>query len=257
MRGSLSELGPEGFVIMSDGVGHRFQEETKYHRDRLKGRMLDWARKPGIYKEYPGSKRVKLPPFDSIVTLPLKEALERRKSVRHFTGEDLTQEELSYLLWASGGIQRVDRGNEFRTAPSAGALYPIETYVIADGIGELPRGLYHYSVKTHELEELRLGELGHDITQAALGQKMCLEAAATFIWTAVFYRSKWKYEDRAYRYVYLDAGHIAENLALAATAVGLGTCQIGALFDDEVNAIVGVDGSDESVVYMTVVGHPA
>jgi SagB-type dehydrogenase family enzyme len=112
-------------------------------------------------------------------------------------------------------------------------------------------------VKGHVLEELRAGQFGHDITQAALGQKMCLEAAAVFIWTAVFQRSKWKYDQRAYRYVYLDAGHIAGNLALAAVAIGLGTCQIGALFDDEVNAIVGVDGTDESVVYMSVVGHPA
>ena len=113
-----------------------------------------------------------------------------------------------------------------------------------------------YFVKAHALEELRTGQLGHDITQAALGQKMCLNAAAVFIWTAVFYRSKWKYEERAYRYIYLDAGHIAENLALAGTAVGLGTCQIGALFDGEVNDIIGVDGTAESVIYMSVVGHP-
>jgi SagB-type dehydrogenase family enzyme len=75
-----------------------------------------------------------------------------------------------------------------------------------------------------------------------------------FVWTAIFQRSKWKYEQRGYRYIYLDAGHIAENLALAATSIGLGTCQIGALFDDEVNSVVGVDGTDESVIYMSVVG---
>jgi SagB-type dehydrogenase family enzyme len=164
--------------------------------------------------------------------------------------------ELSYLLWAAGGIQRVERGFEFRTAPSAGALYPVETYLIVDGVEGLAAGLYHYSVKGHALEEIRTGQFGHDLTQAALGQKMCLEAAAVFIWTAIFDRSKWKYEQRAYRYVYLDAGHIAENLALAATGIGLGTCQIGALFDDEVNRIVGVDGTEESVIYMSVVGYP-
>ncbi len=99
-------------------------------------------------------------------------------------------------------------------------------------------------------------DLGHEITLAALNQKICIEAAAIFIWTAVFYRSKWKYEERAYRYIYLDAGHIAGNLALAATSIGLGTCQIGALFDDEVDDIIGVDGKDESVIYMSLVGHP-
>jgi SagB-type dehydrogenase family enzyme len=76
------------------------------------------------------------------------------------------------------------------------------------------------------------------------------------VWTALFARSKWKYKQRAYRYVYLDAGHIAENLALAAVALGLGTCQIGALYDEEVNRLINIDGDDESILYMSTVGHP-
>jgi SagB-type dehydrogenase family enzyme len=246
-----------GLMAMGEGVGDRFQRETKYYRESLKGRMLDWANKPDTYKEYPGRKSIELPPFDSVKTTDLKQVLERRKSIRHFSAEPLTLEELSYLLWSSSGIQRKERGHEFRTSPSAGALYPIETYLVAGEVEGLTKGLYHYSVKRHVLEELRLGDLLQDAAMAALNQKMCLEAPATLIWTAVFRRSKWKYEQRAYRYVYLDAGHIAENLALAATAAGLGTCQVGALFDDEVNALVGVDGVEESVVYMSVAGHPA
>jgi SagB-type dehydrogenase family enzyme len=85
---------------------------------------------------------------------------------------------------------------------------------------------------------------------------MCRDAPGAFVWTAIFERSKWKYKQRAYRYVYLDAGHIAQNLALAATSIGLGSCQIGAIFDDEVNAIIGVDGINESAIYLSVVGHP-
>ena len=242
---------------MTEGIGDRFQDETKYRRESLGGGMLDWRSKPEVYKEYPGAKRIDLPEFDAITTLPVKEVLSTRRSVRHFSGEPLALTELSYLLWASGGIQRVERGVEFRTAPSAGALYPVETYLIVDGVEGLGPGLYHYNVKGHLLEELRTGQFGHEITQAALGQKMCLEAPVVFVWTAIFYRSKWKYKQRAYRYIYLDAGHTAGNLALAAHGIGLGTCQIGALFDDEVNAVVGVDGTEESVVYMTVVGHPA
>ena len=242
---------------MADGVGDSFQHETKYRREDLRGGVLDWANKPDVYKEYPDAVRVELPRFGSLETLPLRETLTRRKSVRLFAGKPIALEELSYLLWASCGIQRVERGHEFRTAPSAGALYPIETYVIAQAVGDLPPGCYHYAVKDHVLEQLRLGQFGHEITQAALGQKMCLEAAAVFVWTAVFARSKWKYEQRAYRYVYLDTGHIGGNLALAATSIGLGSCQIGALFDDEVNAVIGVDGTEESVVYMSVIGWPA
>jgi SagB-type dehydrogenase family enzyme len=86
---------------------------------------------------------------------------------------------------------------------------------------------------------------------------MCADAPVVFIWTAIFERSRWKYGQRAYRYVYLDAGHVAAHLALAAVATGLGSCQIAATFDDEVNDLLGVDGVDESVLYMSVVGRPA
>ena len=92
--------------------------------------------------------------------------------------------------------------------------------------------------------------------RAALDQDMAFAANAAFIWTAVFERSKWKYGQRAYRYVYLDAGHIAANLALASTALGLGSCQIAALYDDEVNGLLEIDGDEESVLYMSVVGNP-
>jgi SagB-type dehydrogenase family enzyme len=84
---------------------------------------------------------------------------------------------------------------------------------------------------------------------------MFIKAPVVLIWTAVFERSKWKYAQRAYRYVYLDAGHIAQNLALSATSIGLGSCQVGAFFDDEINQILGIDGTEESVIYLGVVGH--
>ena len=194
--------------------------------------------------------------FREMPAMSVQKALKTRKSIRLYSGEPLTPEVLSFLLWASGGIQRVERGMALRTAPSAGALYPIETYLVLQAVSGIAPGIYHYAVKDHALELLKSGQYGHETTQAALGQKMCLNAAVVFIWTALFARSKWKYDERAYRYIYLDAGHVAENLALAATSIGLGTCQIGALFDDEVNAIVGIDGRDESVIYMSVVGHP-
>jgi SagB-type dehydrogenase family enzyme len=85
---------------------------------------------------------------------------------------------------------------------------------------------------------------------------MCATAAVVFVWSAVFERCKWKYGQRAYRYIYLDAGHVAENLALAAVSLNLGTCEIGALYDDQVNAIVGIDGVEESTICMAVVGAP-
>jgi SagB-type dehydrogenase family enzyme len=189
--------------------------------------------------------------------MTLDETLNERKSVRRFRAEPIPLAQLSYLIWASTGIQRTEQGYEFRTAPSAGALYPIETYIVANKVRDLEPGVYHYGIRNHELERVRSGDLRRPIVAAALGQEMCAEAAAVFVWTAMFARARWKYAQRAYRYIYLDAGHVAENLALAAVSLGLGACQIGALFDDEVNKLLDVDGAEESVVYMSVVGLPA
>jgi SagB-type dehydrogenase family enzyme len=167
----------------------------------------------------------------------------------------LSKVDLAFLLWASTGIQRTEHGYEFRTAPSAGALYPIETYIAASNVEDVVSGIYHYNIKNHLLEEIKSGNFANDLAHAALDQEMCADSSVIFIWTAIFRRSKWKYSQRAYRYIYLDAGHIAENLALAAASINCGSCQVGAFFDEEINSIVGVDGTEESSIYLSVVGH--
>ena len=240
---------------MSD-VGDRFQRETKYDPARMPGHTLDWQAKPEVYKEYPEADKIELPGFEPTQALSLEQTLKQRKSIRDFQGKPISKSQLAYLLWASTGIQRVEGGYEFRTAPSAGALYPIETYLVVNDVKGLEPGIYHYSIRAHQLERLRLGNFGRQTAAAALGQGMCATACVVFIWSAVFERCKWKYGQRAYRYIYLDAGHIAENLALAATSLNRGTCEIGALYDDQANAIIGVDGIEESVICMAVVGIP-
>ncbi len=241
---------------MGEEVGEEFQRSTKYNRKRFLGGNLDWTNKPETYKEYPSARKIQLPKTLPSNTLALIETLKKRKSVRSFQPTPLSIADLSFLLWASTGIQRTEKGYEFRTAPSAGALYPIETYVIANNVETLEKALYHYNIRTHSLEEVKNGDLREETTHATLGQKMCANAPVVLVWTALFNRSKWKYAQRAYRYVYLDAGHIAQNLALSATSIGLGSCQIGAFFDDEINQIVGIDGTKESVLYLTALGHP-
>jgi SagB-type dehydrogenase family enzyme len=243
-------------ATLCEGIGDKFQRETKYSRERLLGGKLDWAIKPDAYKNYPSAEVIKLPQNLFKKSLDLIETLRIRRSVRSYSPESLTLEDLSLLLWASTGIQRKVRGFAFRTAPSAGALYPIETYLVANNVCELEKALYHYDLEGHTLEKLGGGDFTKRISQAALEQKTCMEASVVFVWTAIFERSKWKYAQRAYRYIYLDAGHIAQNLALAATSIGLGSCQIGAFFDDEINQILGVDGTDESAIYLSAVGQP-
>jgi SagB-type dehydrogenase family enzyme len=168
----------------------------------------------------------------------------------------MKESELSQLLWAAQGITRESRGVDFRTSPSAGALFPIETYLVIHDVEGIDAGLYHYDVEHHRLDQLKLGNFRTEIARAALDQRFAAHANVVFVWTAIFERSKWKYRERAYRYIYLDAGHIAQNAALAAVALDLGSCQIGALYDGEANDLLGVDGVEESTVYMTVVGRP-
>ena len=241
------------------GIGERFQQETKYFPDRMSGHYLDWEHMPERYKSYPESTpRIKLPEPGFNKDANIWDTILKRRSVRKYSlDRTLPLETLSFLLWATQGITAEAGKFQFRTVPSAGGLYPIETYVLARSAEGLKQGIYHFRPYAFDLELIQSGDLSQDLAQAALGQDVVARAQATFIWTAVVERSKWKYRQRAYRYIYLDAGHIAQNLYLAGTASGLGICGIGALFDDAVNSLIGVDGIEETVVYMATVGWPA
>jgi len=237
-------------------IGELFQEETKYQRDKLLGEALDWDSRPQLHKTYTGCPKHQLPTDFELKALSLDQSIKQRKSVRQYSWRPVPLEMLSYLLWASTGSVGVRDGHERRTAPSAGALYPIETYLVVNNVESIPQGIYHYSIRGHCLECLKTGARGTDLEEAALGQDMCRTAPVVFVWSAMFERTVWKYKQRGYRYIYLDCGHIAQNLALAAVSIGLGSCQMAALFDDEVNEVIGLHGTEESVIYMSSVGFP-
>jgi len=236
------------------GIGDQFQAQTKYQRGELGGGGPDGATKPDTYKRYSLAPRVALSTPKSTVGVDLWQVLSARRSVRRFGDVPLTEAGLSQLLWAAQGVTYEGEGYALRTAPSAGALYPVETYLAVHAVEGIDPGVYHYAVASHALEQLSAGDCRAQVAYAALDQGMAARAGVVFVWTAVFPRCKWKYGQRAYRYVYLDAGHIAQNVALAAVGLGLVSCPIAALYDDEANALLGVDGEDESVIYMTVVG---
>jgi SagB-type dehydrogenase family enzyme len=240
-----------------EGIGDQYHQETKYHREQMLEGGLDWGHQPSPYKEFPYAlKHFPLSPPNPTGGKPLWEVIAKRRSIRDFSDRTITFAELSQLIWATQGVTANAWGFNFRASPSAGALYPIETYIIANQVKEIPSGLYHYQVKESQLILLKQGHLGSDICQAGLGQELLEEAACVFVWTAIIKRSKWKYRERAYRYIYMDAGHIGQNLYLAATAMNLGCCTIGAFFDEEVDRIIGVDGKEEISVYLGAVGLP-
>lgn len=235
-------------------IGQLFQKLTKYQRGQIPTRGVSAPRPTAAFKMYPDARTIALPKPKSSGGTPLWDVIANRRSHRTFKPEPLSLEELGQLLWAGQGITYKTQGFGFRAAPSAGALYPAETYFLGANVAGLAPGLYHYNVLKHGAELLKEGKLGPDLGSAALDQEMVAAAPVTIIWTAVIARSAWKYLQRAYRYIYLDTAHIAENVMLAATALGLGSCGIGAIYDDEVNALLGVDGKEETVLYLCVVG---
>lgn len=238
-----------------EGMGDLYHLETKYRREAMQQGGLDWAHQPSPYKEFPYAlKHFSIRPLDQKGGRSLWEAIAQRRSIREFSNQSITFPELSQLIWATQGITLRAWGYEFRASPSAGALYPIETYLVVNRVEEIPSGLYHYNVKEAQLIFLKEGHFGPELCQAGLGQEMLEEAACVFVWTAIVQRSKWKYRERAYRYIYMDVGHIGQTLYLAATALNLGCCTVGAFFDEEVDRIIGVDGKNEISVYLGVVG---
>jgi len=240
---------------MKEHIGEAFQYETKYRREAMRG-APEFSKMPAPFKEYPEKTVVSLPEPGRVKPCSLKQAVQNRRSVRAYASKPVSIAQLSFMLWAAGGSRGRESGLLRRTVPSAGGLYPIETYVVVNAMDGLEPGVYHYVVRDHSLERLAAGRFGEALAHAALEQNQCREAPVVFVWSAVFGRTVWKYGQRSYRYVYLDAGHVAHALAISATSLGLATCQMAALFDDEVNALLGLDGKQESVVYMSSVGHP-
>lgn len=235
--------------------GDEFQRKSKYSRDDLSGIQPDWNGQPHPYKTYPSKyTRFELKRPQTSGGEPLLEVLNRRRSVRDYSDMPMDEDTLSLLLWATQGITRKTEYINFRTAPSAGGLYPIETYLAVNNVSNIQSGIYHYEVLYHTLAQINPGFKGDELARAALGQIMVASAPVVFIFSAIIQRSRWKYGQRAYRYIYMDAGHIAQNLALAAVSCRMGSCQIAAFLDDEVNQIIGLDGNEETAIYMSTVG---
>jgi SagB-type dehydrogenase family enzyme len=239
-------------------IGAIFQAETKYTPERLRGHYLDWEHMPERYKSYAQPiGRVVLPEPKVDAGGNLWEIICRRRSERNYAeNRVLPIDVLSTLLWATQGITAAAGDYQFRSAPSAGGLYPVETYLMVRAVEKLEQGFYHLRPDVFDLEFIHSGNFERGLAEAALGQGMVEKAQAVFLWTAVIERSRWKYRQRAYRYIYLDAGHIAQNLYLAGTALGVGICGIGAFFDDRVNALIGIDGIEETILYMASAGWP-
>lgn len=239
-------------------IGPHFMDLTRYEylspSDQSRGLPAPPLEKPvppdGPFIPLPPPGSIRVPPLD------LRRAIEARRSIRHYERDPLTQEELSYLLWCTQGIvQVVDPYYTLRNVPSAGGRHAFETYLLVNRVRGIKPGIYRYLAFSHRLLPVQTGpETADRVMAACLGQAFVRSSAVTFLWDCVVYRMAWRYAERAWRLVHLDAGHVCQNLYLAALQIGCGTCAIGAFDDRMMAGLLNLDGDDEFVIYCAAVG---
>jgi SagB-type dehydrogenase family enzyme len=239
-------------------IGQEFMERTKFQHLEPSDQMKRLPQPPLEVPAIPGKPRVVLPAPGTIQTggLDMREAIERRRSIRRYAETALDRNSLSFLLWCTQGVQQVMQGRAtLRTVPSAGARHALETYLLINNVEGIEPGLYRYLALEHSLISVATEPgIAAKITRACLNQAFIQESAVTFLWSADAYRMTWRYGERGYRYLHLDAGHACQNLFLASEAVGCGVCPIGAFDDDTVNEVLGIDGKNQFVIYIATVG---
>jgi SagB-type dehydrogenase family enzyme len=249
-------LRPAPPIPVGSDVGVIYHQWSKPGLIDALGTVGNWGQAPELYKRYPGARLVALPEPNPATGLPAAEAILSRRSTRSYSSRPMTADELGQVLALTTGISADRWGSARRTAPSSGALYPIEVYPVVHNVAGLERGVYHYAIREHAVELVRSGDFRSHVVDQGIGQEFLGQCGVVLFVTQILQRMRPKYQDRSYRYGLLEAGHIGENGYLAATSLGLGACGVGAFMDDQINAMLGVDGVDEAVVYMLAVGHP-
>ncbi|KPL26754.1 MAG: nitroreductase [Bacteroides sp. SM1_62] len=192
------------------------------------------------------TKEIKLPKPKNKSTLSLEEALNKRRSIRDYKKGSLSIDQVSQLLWAASGVNQYGR-----TFPSAGATYPLETYLVAGDVEGLEQGIYHYLPNPHSLEKTKDGDVRKALSQAALGQGMIEDAPVNIIIAVEYFRTTSHYGERGKRYVHMEAGHVGQNIHLQAEVLNLGTVMVGAFRDERVKGVLGIK---EDPLYIIPIG---
>jgi len=245
-------------VSVPEGAGREFMEHTTY---RYLGRSDQDKGLPQPPLELPADPALQVidltSPSDlAIPPVDLRTAIEHRHSVRSYARKALALDELAFLLWCTQGVKSV-HGTQgtFRTVPSAGARHAFETYLLVNDVEGLEPGLYRYLALSHRLSRVKPDPALHiEIAHACFDQDFIMRCGVVFLWTAVPYRMTWRYGERGYRDLHLDAGHVCQNLYLAAESVGCGVCAIAAFDDDALARILDIDRKTQFVIYLATVG---
>ncbi|KXA93497.1 hypothetical protein AKJ64_00385 [candidate division MSBL1 archaeon SCGC-AAA259E17] len=201
-----------------------------------------------------GEGVVDLPSPETAGGMSVKKAIARRRSMRSYSEESLTLEQVSQLLWSAQGV--TGSGGEKRAAPSAGMTYPLELYLVvgSEGVNRLDNGLYHYVPEGHELEKVLTGDLHQELADAALDQEWVEKAPIDIVVTAVYSRTTSRYGERGRRYVHMEAGHVGQNLYLQSESLGLGMVVVGAFDDGRVQEVLDLP-KKRKPLYIIPIGH--
>ncbi|HSN94969.1 MAG TPA: SagB/ThcOx family dehydrogenase [Anaerolineaceae bacterium] len=244
------------------------QDARDFMKHNSKPELQDFESDQDLKKPQPPLQKARMRPEEQAIVLPrdfetlglegnLLELLIKRKSARVYTGEALSLLQLSFLLWATQGVKDI-RGKKYatlRTVPSGGARHAFETYLLVQNVEGLAPGKYHYLAIEHQLEFLGAQEDSNQAITASLdSQSWAAKASVVFYWSFVPYRCEWRYGVFAHSPALIDAGHVGQNLYLACTALGLGTCAIAAFDGNICDGIFGLDGDEEFTVYASPVG---
>jgi SagB-type dehydrogenase family enzyme len=254
-------MGRDTMPGMKEEIGKRFVEKTRYHGAGPSDQQRGLPQPPLEVPWDHAAEAVDMPRREDVAfdKVDLVDALLKRESLREYAAAPLSFEDLCVLLMCTTGVRRVVPGvATFRAAPSAGARHALETYVLASRVEGLDPGLYRFlAIERKILKVSTAPGLLDQFTDACLGQSFVRSSAALFLWVAEVYRMTYRYGQRGYRYLYLDAGHVCQNLYLAAEAVGAGVCAIGAYDDQRVDELLGVSGKDQFAIYLAAVGKKA
>ena len=244
---------------MVESIGQEFMRRTCYPE------LSDSPQESGIIPQPP--LELPVPTDIELISLPepvkivvpgmdLRDAIEGRRTLRKYAAAPLSIEELTYLLWVSQGVKNVSsRPATVRTVPSAGARHAFETLLLVNRVNGLEPGLYRYLAIENKLVHLKADpQINALVTAGCKGQSQVTNSAVTFMWVAVVERMFWRYVERGYRYLHLDAGHVCQNLALGAEQLNCGICPIAAFDDDRLNEVLGLDGKAQFVIYLAALG---
>ncbi len=245
----------------STNAGREFMRKTGYLYLEESDQQKDRPRPP-LQKPYPKSATlIDLPdPAETTVDkVDLRDAIENRRSRRRYSKTPLTLAELSFLLWSTQGMATTTQGerpiSNFRTVPSAGARHALETYLLVNNVAGLQSGLYRFLALEYKLMKMEASaDILDRFTEACWNQRIVRISAVTFAWTAIPYRMCWRYGERGYRYLHLDAGHVCQNLYLAAESIDCGVCAVAAYLDEYVDELLQIDGENEFTIYLATAG---